>query len=238
MIVLVSGVPGSGKSYFAVKQLVDILKNKNSVVFSNIENFRFDRFKIMYNYYINKLSNGFFTDFECGQYVDISNDLITLGTSFFTVDNYKKLIKKYNLDGKNVYFFIDECQRYFPPFLKDVDVIYFFDYHRHYNLNIYLITQDSVKINSSIVSLVEYEIRASSPSVRFKNTFIYKRMINGDIINRFVLRFDNKISSLYSSSFVAESNNRNNFIMFLIPPVLIIFSVMLFIYFFTHFKLH
>jgi len=238
MIVLISGVPGSGKTYYAVKQISDILKDKDSIVFSNIENFRFERFRVLYSYYVNKLTDGFLTNLECGQYVDITKDLITLGASFFTVDNYKKLIKKYSLEDKKVYFFIDECQRFFPSFLKDTDIIYFFDYHRHFGLNIFLITQDSVKISSSIASLAEFEVRASPPMLRFKNVFIYKKIINGEILNRFVLKFNNKIACLYTTAYFTNNVNFNNTIaLFFAVPVLFIVAVFVFIYFLTHFKI-
>jgi zona occludens toxin (predicted ATPase) len=220
MIVLLTGVPGSGKSYLAVKTISDLLKDKNNVVLSNIEDFRFERFKLYRDYQIKKISDTTFVSIETGLYVDISKDLVKYGASFFEYDNMKKILSLYK--DKKVFIFIDECQRYFPKWFKDSDVIYFFDYHRHFGVDIYLISQSSVKICSDIVALSEYELRAVPSSLKFKNMFVYKRIISGDIIGRQILKKDRRIFNLYKSFYVMNDNTKVPSFVFLIPVFFII----------------
>jgi len=222
MIVLYTGVPGSGKTYLAVKSIADLLKNPNNVVISNVEGFRFERFKLFRDYQIKKISDETFINVECGQYIDITKELVKRGSSFFDYTQMKKFLEPFK--DKNVFIFIDECQRYFPKWFKDSEVIYFFDYHRHLGLDIYLISQSSYKICPDIVHLTEYELRAVPSSLKFKNMFVYKRLINNDILGRQVLKRDKRIFSLYKSFQVQNENIQMPKILFAIP-VFFIFAV-------------
>lgn len=231
MIVLLTGVPGSGKSYMAVKMISDLLKNKDNVVLSNIENFRIDRWKLYRDYQINRISDTTFISIESGEYIDITKELTHLGSSFFNYNNIKKYLSNEKFKNKNVYIFIDECQRFFPRWYKDTDVIYFFDYHRHLGINIYLISQSINKISPDIVALAEYELRAVPPSLKFKNMFVYKRIISGDIIGRQILKKDKRIFSLYKSFDVNNDITKVPYFVYFIPIFFIIsFLAIYFVY--------
>lgn len=223
MIVLLTGVPGSGKSYYAVRSVAELLKDKNNVVLSNIEDFRFERFKLYRAYDTKKIINDtVFVSIDTGIYVDISFHLTKLGASFFDYNNMKKYLSQSQFEGKKVYIFIDEAQRYFPKWFKDADIIYFFDYHRHFGLDIYLISQSSSKLCPDIVALSEYELRAVPSSLKFKNMFVYKHLINGEIISRKIIKKDRRIFNLYRSFIVQNDNYSVPGIMYLIPVFFIV----------------
>lgn len=235
MIVCITGVPGSGKSYKAISIINELLKDANNVIFSNIDNFRFERWKLFYQYHNKKFADNPFLKLEYGSYIDISNYLKRFGSSWFSFENMKKFLKTFIDDGKKIFFFIDECQLYFDKYFKDVDVIYFFDYHRHLGIDIYLITQAIHKISPAISALCEYEIRAVPRSLRFNNMFVYKKIINNDIVGREVLKVRKELFTLYSS-FVASSNeNVQTPMLFFIIPLFFVVSIISFIYFFSRF---
>ena len=127
---------------------------------------------------------------------------------FFTVDYWKKnIIKKF---PRNV-LLIDEAQKYFPKGFKNNDVLFFFQYHRHLGLDIYLITQDAKLISSRIYSLIEYEIRAFPRSFQ-PGRFVYSKRVMGENVGRLSLPKDNKVFSLYSSAMLSESEKPPNFV--------------------------
>ena len=50
-------------------------------------------------------------------------------------ERLKSLRSEYQLqDSDLIHIYVDEAQRFFPPDLKDADILYFFDYHRHYRV--------------------------------------------------------------------------------------------------------
>lgn len=222
MIVLVTGVPGSGKSYYCVDLINNLLKEKDVEIFSNISGFRFERWKQYFYYHNKKLLNNPFVKLEHGNYNDLSEVLKKKGSDFFSYTNITKFLEPYLQQRKKVYFFLDECQQFFYPTFKDPDVIYFFDYHRHLGLDIYLITQSKHKITPQISTLVEYEIRALPRSLRFKNTYVYKKVINDDILTREIRRAKTEIFNLYSSFQLQNENFKTPFVIFLIPLFLIV----------------
>jgi len=224
MIVLYTGVPGSGKTYLAVKTISDLLKNKDNIVLSNVEGFRFERFKLYRDYQINRMTDTTFISVETGTYIDITPELEKRGASFFDYNYIKKYLSTERFENKNIFFFIDECQRYLSRNLRDPEIIYFFDYHRHWGLDIYLMSQASYKICPEIVALTEYELRAVPASLKFKNMFVYKRLINNDILGRQILKRDKRIFSLYKSFNVQNDNIKMPKILFAIP-VFFVFAI-------------
>jgi len=216
MIVLLTGVPGSGKTYRAVHHINELLSNPDNVVFSNISGFRFERWLLIHGVEKFRLGSRGYTVLSHGSYVDISPHLVSLGASFFSKDNIEKIVKSEKYVNKHCYFFIDECQQYFPHFFKDTSVIFLFDYHRHLGIDIFLITQDVSKICTSIAKLAEYEIRAIPSSLRFTRSFVYKKMINGEILSRDMLGMKPYIYSMYKSFDNSSSSSSRSYMLYFI----------------------
>ena len=194
MIRLITGLPGSGKSYFAVNEIIKL-------------NYSFDK---EFFRFIPKSDFTIFTNIENLKLSSINIDSYLRDKSlsiddFFTVDFQRKLIDKYS----RVVYLLDESQKYFPKRYYNNDVFFFFQYHRHLGIDIYLITQDVSLLPSAITSLVEYEIRAVRSSNRFMNIFRYHFISSGDIIGRKSLKADRLIFSLYTSAFSSSAISSN-----------------------------
>jgi len=183
---IIVGLPGSGKTYYAVNQVVlkyykwdhdldewAFKSAKHPAIFSNIEDLSLDHINI--DSYLKKHS-------------------ITI-EQFFTLDFQKKLTEKY----KNLVYVIDEAQKYFPSRYYNVDVFYYFQYHRHLGHDIFLITQDVSSLPKQLVSLTEFYISATRSSFRLASEFRYKFISSGEVIGRKMLKTDKRIFALYSS---------------------------------------
>ena len=225
MIRLITGLPGSGKTYYAVYEITKLFfnfdeefyrytkKDDNLVIFTNIDEFKLP--SISFEYFLKK------------------NNL-TL-EQFFTVDFQKKLLQKYS----HIVYFLDEAQKYFPKKFNDNDVLFFFQYHRHLGIDIYLLTQDSKLLCPSIVSLVEYEIRATRQTKHMFNTFTYFFISNGEKIATKRLKKDPRIFALYSSFTALPTVNKHpkpikKYVVYLV--LLSLISVFIFLSFLHNFS--
>lgn len=214
-IQIITGVPGSGKSYYAVYQINRLLSsdNGNFVIITNIDTLRINDARLLKI----EFSIDFFKNSHQEVYLrDVRN--------------------RYNLDNDSiVYYFIDEAQRFVTPDLKDTDVVYFFDYHRHYGLEIYLVTQDIYKISKKVSVLSDCEIRAVSTKVNPLPCFYYNLKSADEKFDSVRLKRDKKIFSLYKSF---ESNgiiakNTKTVRLIVVFVVLMVFFAFLFRYAFN-----
>jgi len=181
MITLITGVPGSGKTYLAVKTLVDKyyvdrkglyrLKDKDVTIFTNINGFKLEH----------KDLNEIFKTVPFEQ--------------FFTKEYQDKIHLKY----PKIVYVLDECQQYIPPRFSNNQVILYFDTHRHYSDNVYLITQDEKKITRTIATLAELEYRAVRSTFSLFGEFKYNIKSGGEIFQREVARKNKRIFNLYTS---------------------------------------
>lgn len=186
MLQIIYGVPGSGKSYYAVWNIKRTLeKDKdNVVIISNIENLKLSHLNL--DDLINKYGgiDGFF-NVEC-QY-------------------WKQDIEKRKI------LFIDEAQRYFNKKFFSNAVFFFFQYHRHLNIDIYLITQSYKTLPTELVVLSELVIQAVPSSFRwFKNSFKYlvKDLETFETVEKIDIPFKKEIAYLYTSALVIQNNNK------------------------------
>lgn len=190
---LITGNPGSGKSYFMVHHLIgeyftfdgEVYQPKDGVtLICNIEEFKPAHL--------------------------VLDDVIKASkipyTRFFTVAYQEKVVEKH---GRVVYV-IDEAQRFFDEYFRDKDVIYFFEYHRHLGIDIYLMTQNAVRICRAIRDLCEYEMRAARRFTSFMGEFKYKVMIGGEIADTRVLKRDKRLFALYRSFRSVENEKIRN----------------------------
>jgi len=101
---------------------------------------------------------------------------------------------------KKIIFAVDEAQKYFDRKFYDKDVFFFFQYHRHYGVDILLATQDASVLPKEIRVLAEFIIRAEQRSLTLKS-FKYKYYSPDGSTHLFnqTLRKDDKVFSIYKS---------------------------------------
>lgn len=190
---IIEGVPGSGKTYYAVNHLFKtyfekedgiIVQKKKSLIVSNIDNLELGHQSL--DDWINWHSNK---------------------ENFFSYDTQAHLMSEY---GPFVYV-IDEAQLIFDRKFYDRGVFEWFEKHRHLGQDIYLITQNANKLPKDITCLVEYIIRAQPRSRGLTgHEFIYKHLADKDILKREVLKVNKEIFSLYKSMSADETEKPKN----------------------------
>lgn len=167
MISIVSGVGGSGKSYYMVNYLSkfydydDFYKEftlkENVLVISNIDDLRVPHLKLDSPFLIGKPDDGIEGKYTVKE--------------FFTVQNFQKLMEVKRV--KNIILLVDEAQKIFPREFKDPDVFYFFQYHRHLGVDIILGCQDHLDLARSILALPECIYQAVPRSKAIAGAFRY-----------------------------------------------------------------
>lgn len=194
MLRVIEGVPGSGKTYYAVQYLS-----------------KFCVWDKIYNVYNINSDVLLVTNIDEIKVSHMSVDQF-LSQSLYIVDNIKEYMKQYNY--KKVIMVVDEAQRYFSRealknFPNENDLFFFFEYHRHIGVDIFLICQTISAIHSRIVKLSEYIIRARQSSVSLPMVFIYDAVdsITGDILFSVRLKKESEIFRLYKS-FEFEGHER------------------------------
>ena len=194
-IRLITGVPGSGKSFYMVNYLETnyfkwdenldnyVPKDPNLTLVTNLENLKLPHQSL-------------------DEWIEKSGLKVE---EFFTWEYQEKIQKKY----PRLVYCIDECQRHFNIQLKDQKVFFYFQKHRHLGHDVFLLTQSPKLLATSIRELVEIEIHALPRSISFFG-FIYNIKASGINIGRKFLKKKGKIFALYSSFKVAESEKTKN----------------------------
>jgi zona occludens toxin (predicted ATPase) len=185
MLQIVYGVPGSGKSYYAVYHIKKMMDNKMDIhLISNIENLKLP-------------------------HTDLDELIKTYGgiDKFFNVDCE---FWKQDLERKKI-LFIDEAQRYFNKRFFSPTVFFWFQYHRHLNVDIYLITQSYKTLPTELVVLAEIVIQAVPSSFRwFRNSFRYlvKDLETFETVEKIDIPFRKQIAELYTSALVIDTTKK------------------------------
>jgi hypothetical protein len=195
---IIEGVPGSGKSYYSVRHLAKsfFVKQKDGSYFpdpekpcciiTNIDGFKPDHLSLK----------------RCIE--DSGGDF----RHFFSKDYQVEFSSKF--DEKLVYV-IDEAQMIFRKNDRKLNEVFsYFEWHRHLGHDIYLVTQNTRKLPSDMVTLVEYVIRAA-PRVRsITGEFKYHWISNSEKIKTEAFRPDKGVFALYKSMDVAETEKIKN----------------------------
>jgi hypothetical protein len=185
-IRIIEGVPGSGKTYFAVHHLLtkyfdydktlDEYKKKpefsSLVIVTNIDNFPF------------------------------ATSLDSLIEKAGSTENFFTYAYQENLsNGVPYVYLIDEVQSLFPYTYRDTRVFLFFQKHRHLGMDIYLITQDADHLAKGLRSLAEFHIVAGRRSLSVFGELRYRFVDpqTKECWNTKVLKKDGRIFSFYKS---------------------------------------
>lgn len=227
MISFFVGVPGSGKTYFAVDKIFNNFSNdfsakrdKNATYencYTNINEFKFD-----------KLDNVFKLDFDV-----LKRNLTKLHQYYKDKKDDEFLINKCKeMNIYNTLFVVDEAHNYFDS--PDLVLTWWLSYHRHLFHEIILITQNLALIHSKYKSFSEFFYKAFPQSLTlFKTHFKYNvycqsRMSQNSKSGSIKIKRDKKVFDLYKSG---DSINSQNIIL-----KFVLFSVVLFVALIIYFK--
>ncbi|MBM4056454.1 MAG: hypothetical protein FJ264_17665 [Planctomycetes bacterium] len=197
MITLIEGAPRSGKTYYAVNEVLKkyyvfseedlVWKCKSPdevVIYSNVDLFR--------------MSESLF---------DAINKAGGLNP-FFT-KNYQA---EFTREKRHIYI-IDEAQGpdLFHRKFYDQRVFEFFQVHGHYRIDIFLITQDIKSLVPELRGLPEYYINVPRRSYAYGKEFRYHFMVGNEIFRRRTLRKDLRVFSAYRSTVDVEGQKATSF---------------------------
>lgn len=233
MVDLIIGVPGSGKTYFAVDRVYKLItseQKKYKHIYTNVNGLNYDK--------ANELAGipDYVKPFE---FEDLNTHIMD-EYQFFTEQKEKKTKRTPKISLKTdsadsamldllpkeeeiifdyddtckangIYapfldslIIIDECHLYFED-KTDEPKIRFLSYHRHFNIDIILITQGKNLIHKKYLSFVETMYKALSGAKRFLSTrFRYRKYASyqeyaQNIIETTSLSLNPKVSELYNS---------------------------------------
>ena len=131
---------------------------------------------------------------------------------FFSLD-YQE-VYRHRYDDKPIVYLVDEAQRFFRKgmdrVLREKGVFDYFEYHRHFGHDIFLVTQNVKKLPPDIVYLPEYIISAVPRSRSIGFGFKYRWVSSGEVINTETLRADQEIFSIYQSMEASETEKIKN----------------------------
>lgn len=186
MISIVFGVPGSGKTYYAVWWIKRRALQEGDIFFRVrpdvilITNLKLNLDAVDGYIYIEDIR-------DFAKYMD--------------VDFWRSNLTY--IQGRKIIIVMDECQLFFYHFGNDPRVLFFLQYHRHLSVDILLITQSTKSLPTKIFELAEFLIEAVPRSV---NPFYFKAFryrvihpLDRDVVlRRFHLAFDPVVFYLYS----------------------------------------
>lgn len=197
-IRIIQGVPGSGKTYYAVRHLAENYFEKQEdgryelvrpcTIITNIDSFQPTHIRLQ-----DAVKNAG-------------------GVKNFFTESYQ--IEYSRLFEYQIIYIIDEAQKLFRKHARDLnDVFTYFELHRHLGHDIYLITQNVKKLPTDLVVLTEYIIDAAPRSRSVIGEFKYKWLSDGEVLKREGFRPDAGIFALYKSMDILESEKISNPVM-------------------------
>lgn len=202
MVSLVVGFPGSGKSYYAIDKIYNILSGNDKtfegteVIYTNINGVKYD----------------FFPDSNVQFKKLIIDDLYNYLTECYQLkekhqnddDVDEHLIKLSKEKGFfNCLIVFDECHDFFTP--QDKIKVFWLTYHRHLHHEIILLTQNKSLIHSKYRAIPEQFIEAQPRSKKlFDKTLNYKSyasfaMRKADMFSKFSVKTRKEVFELYKS---------------------------------------
>ena len=192
MLRIITGKPGAGKSYYVVHQITDRHCDYDHIA---------DQFILKPGVHLAASLDGLRVD-----HVDLDRLIDQHGLeAVINVDFWQPISERY----PQIVIIIDEAQRYFPSAARNIpnSVWYFFEYHRHLGLDLYLLTQHPSSLHRRILNVAEHYIEAAPPALRgLGNVFRYRNVdvTTGEVISRSTLKADKRVFRAYQSATHAQ----------------------------------
>ncbi|WP_321531746.1 zonular occludens toxin domain-containing protein [uncultured Desulfuromonas sp.] len=187
MIIIHEGVPGSGKTYDAIRKIIDALRAGRNV-YTNIDGVDLP---------------------DCREYIsgflDVSRDLLQTRLVHLT-DDQVRCFWEHVPEGSLIV--VDEAQLYFNSrdFQKDENRKFgdWASTHRHHGYDLILVTQRAARIDTSVRSLAEFRYRYRKLNVfggLMKKTYLVYTFCGEDTKHMRLERrtYDSKIFPSYNS---------------------------------------
>lgn len=183
MIIAITGKIGGGKTYYAVEFLLR-------------KHYKYDD---VINTYISKNDVQIVTNIDSLSipHKNLDNEISNHGLVNVFSENYVK--------GSQYIYIIDEAQKYFDRKFYNKEIFSFFQLHRHYGVDIVLITQDIYTLAKELRNLMEYEVRTASRTSRTKNVFMYSFYNGDEKFKTTMLKFNKDIANMYRSQIRVET---------------------------------
>lgn len=226
MVDLIIGVPGSGKTYFTVDKVYKLITSEHKKykhIYTNINGFNYQKANEIAQtpdyvkpFEFEELNVHIEKEFEffTAQKERKKNPIIPLKNDEKSPHD-KDDVVNFDYDetckASGIYepfldslIIIDECHLYFED-KTDEPKIRFLSYHRHFNIDIILVTQGKNLIHKKYLSFVETMYKALSGSKRFFSTrFRYRKYASyqeysQNMIETTSLSLNPKVSELYNS---------------------------------------
>lgn len=223
MVICFEGTPGSGKSYEAIRKIIDNLR-LGRIVYTNIDGVDEPLKRESIKSFVG------LTDYE------LETRLIFL--PYFQIPEFWKYIKSGSI------IVLDEAHKFFSnrewSSVKNQEFASWASTHRHHGFDVVLITQKLEKIDSHVRSLVEWTYRykklnmfGSLVQQKYKRASYVGDDTTGKPLDNKVYSYDKRIFQCYKS-FVADDVKELNVmshanvlrhpIFFLIPVVFLLFG--------------
>ncbi|PLX91635.1 MAG: hypothetical protein C0620_10850 [Desulfuromonas sp.] len=203
----ITGVPGTGKTYYAIKQVIlryyrwndDLFEweinpektKKPVLIYTNIDTLKLPHINI--EHYCEERG---ITVYE-----------------FFTTEYWENNVPYHDYQ---IVVILDEAQKFYPSSYRlhgspppGQNTLFWFQYHRHFGPDVYIITQTYDAVCRHVVQLAEYEIHAKSKVLTLGNQFVYvyRTGLGPDaIVGGKKYTYEKKVGMLYQS-FQSESDD-------------------------------
>ncbi|MGD9949780.1 MAG: zonular occludens toxin domain-containing protein [Desulfobulbus sp.] len=214
---IIQGVPGSGKTYYAVRHLAKNYCNQTEdgiyylkdevTVFTNIDSFKPDHHDLR----------------ESIRQIKREDGKPSGPDDFFNLPYQQSLTDEI---GGQIVYIKDEAQRFWRKGDRGHHEVYeYFELHRHLGHDVYLVTQSARKLPGDLVCLAEYVIDAAPRTRSLIGEMKYKWLSDGEVIKREAWKPEQAIFDLYKSMDMGEAEKIKN------PVVRTVLSVLLVVVF-------
>jgi len=192
---IITGPPRAGKTLFAIREI--ILKNYEwDKTFCEWKlKPGIDSFTLITNIDGLKIPHINIDEYLADHKIDCS--------IFFTIDYFERVLL---VEHSRILILLDEAHGYFPSNFKDKigdkrqSCFFFFGYHGHYPIDIYLITHHWTDLPQGITHKCEYQIDATKRSLTAVGEFRYNYMSGMEVVEKITFMPDKRLFAIYDSN--------------------------------------
>jgi zona occludens toxin len=231
MVECVTGVPGAGKSYYAMVRMAKSF-SKDDALRKKIPNeFKIKDVDKAYTN-VNELK---LDELNNVKYLDMDDLIEKLTKVHYHYKKDKWTDKQLNelcteLEINNAMFLIDEAHNYFDQ--PNTVLIWWISYHRHFNQHIILLTQNLSLVNTKYKAFPEIFLKAIPATLKvFNNTNVYKKYTQARLsktsqAGSLKIKKYQEVYELYGSG--ANHNSKSVVLPYLIGAIVLILSIILY----------